>query len=230
MCEILAHDILDESIVLNDDDDESESTQSKADNSDQDIDSTDKFDDSFHDSISELIDNDFNSIILIFNYMTAYNFNADECNENNCITIKKCSLLTEQQKSVSSCCDFIFDCDDFNKSEDDYVFDVFTTDDDENDVNSWFRKWQKLFAIFCRYSSLKTIISELQDDRSIQTQSSSIAAVTVLQSDLKSDYDCHQEDVVESDSNNHLRFHIIEFINIISSVTILCQCSNVKNS
>lgn len=139
VCEILAHDILDESIVLNDDDDESENIQFKVGNSDQDVDSTDEFDNSSHDSTSELIGESFDSMILVFNYTAADNYNADDCNENNCVTIKKCSL-SEWQKSVLSCCDFIFDYDDLNKSEDDYVFDVFTTDDHENDENLWFRK------------------------------------------------------------------------------------------
>jgi len=139
--ENLTHDIIDEPIVINDDNDKSKSTQSKHGNNDCDINSTDKFGDtSSHDPTSELIGNDFDFRALLFNFTAADNFNADDCIDNNCVTINKCLLFIKQQKSVSSCCDFIFDCDHLYKSEDDYVFDVFATDDDENGENSQFTK------------------------------------------------------------------------------------------
>lgn len=135
-CEILAHGILNKSIVLNDNDDKSESAQFEASNSNHDVDYTDNFDNTSCNSTSELMSDGFNSRTLLFNLTAADNFNADDHNDNNCITINECSLFTEQQRSASSCCDFIFDCDCSDKSEEDYIFDVFATDDDENDKDS----------------------------------------------------------------------------------------------
>lgn len=153
--------------MLNDNDDESENIQFEADNDDHDVDSTDEFDGtSSRDSTSELINNDFDFNILFFNYTTANNFNADDRNDNNCVIIDECSLFIERRKFVSSCCDFIFDCDHFDKLKDDYIFNVFATDDDENDENSRFTKRRKLSATFCRNLCSKITIFELQDDKS----------------------------------------------------------------
>ena len=134
--ETLAHDISDELIVLNDNDEKSESIQFKANDNNHDVNCTDKFDNAFsHNSISELVDNDFNLKILLFNFTATDNSDVDDHNDNNSVITDKCSVLTEQQRAVLSCCDFILHCDDSDKSENDYIFDIFITDEDENDKN-----------------------------------------------------------------------------------------------
>jgi len=226
--EILAHGIIDEPIVVNDDNDKSKSTQFEHGNGDRDVDPTGEFDGTPpRDPTSGLVGNGFDSRALLSNCTAADNSDADDCIGNNCVTINECSLPTEQQKSASSCCDFIFDCDRPYKSEDDYVFDVFATDDDEDGENSQSTKRRRLSAVSCTNPSPKITISKLQDGRSDQTQSPPIAAVAVPQSDLRSGHDCHREGVAESDGDNRQRSHIIDPTNTTSIVTISHQCSNL---
>ncbi len=225
---IPAHGNLDEPIVLNDNDEESESTQSEAGNGNHDVDSTGVFDSiPPRDPTSGLVGDGFDSRTLLSNYTAADDSDADDRNGNNYVTIDECSLHTERQKSASSYSDFIFDCERPDKSEDDYVFDVFATDDDEDGQDSRFTKRRKLLAVSCRIPCPKITIFEPQDDRSDQTQSPPIAAVAVPQSDLESGHDCHQEGGAESDGDNRLRFHIIDPTDTASSVTVSHQCSNV---
>lgn len=73
---------LNESIVLNNNNNEFKSIQSEADNSNYDINSTNEFDNtSSHNSISKLIDDDFNLRIFLFNFTTADNSDADDYND-----------------------------------------------------------------------------------------------------------------------------------------------------
>lgn len=53
----------------------------------------------------------------------------------------------------------------------------------------------------------------------------------ILQSGLRSSHNCHWEDVAASDSDNCLRFYVInESTNIASRITILHQFINIRNS
>jgi hypothetical protein len=82
-------------------------------------------------------------------------------NGNDSVTSGKCPFPTNRQRSPSSCGDPTLDCDGPNEGEDDYVFDVIATDDDEDARPS---KRRRLLAISCRYPRPASTVSELQED------------------------------------------------------------------
>ncbi len=230
--EILAHDISDKLIVLIDDDEEFESTQSKADDGDHNVDSTDKFDGaSPRDPISELVGDGFNSRTLLSDFTAAADSVADDHNDTNSVTTNECSVPTGRQRASLSCCDSIFDCDGSNESENDYIFDVFATDDDEDGEDARSIKRRKLSAVSCRNPSPRINITGLQDSSSDQAQPPPAAAVAVARPDLRSVpllEQCHREGIAESDGDSRLRLLInIEFSDPAGTTSAALQSTDL---
>lgn len=114
---------------------------------------------SSRDHTSEVVDDGVNSKALLSNQSAADGSDADDHNSNNGTTTNKCSLPTEQQTSVPSHYDSVFDNGGPDEPEDDYIFDIFARDDEGADARSG--KRQKLSAVSYRYlSPNSTIISE----------------------------------------------------------------------
>ena len=59
-------------------------------------------------------------------------------------TTDECSLPTKRQRFASFCCDSIFHYDGPDELEDNYIFDIFTTNDDENGEGTRAIKLRKL--------------------------------------------------------------------------------------
>ena len=147
--------------------------------------STGKFNGTPRNPTSELVGDGFDSRTLS-NFAAAEDPDAADHDGNDGVTTDDCSLPTKRQRSASSCCDSIFDYDGPDESEDDYIFDVFATDDDEDGKDGRSTKRRKLSAVSCRNPSPKRTIIELQDGTSDQTQTPLVAAA-VQQLDLTGD-------------------------------------------
>jgi hypothetical protein len=83
--------------------------------------------------------------------------NSDENNNNNSVIDDKCPL-TKRQRSTSSCGNLTLDCDGHDELEDNYVFDVIATDNNEDARPP---KRRRLPAVCCRYPSPASIVSKL---------------------------------------------------------------------
>jgi hypothetical protein len=161
------------------------------------------------DPTSELIDDGFNlaTQLLLFN-RTAANNGSDS--------------ITKRQRSTLSCSDPILDYNGPDELEDDYVFDVIATDDDEDARPP---KRRRLPAVSCRYPSPASTISKIQEDEIDQAQSPIAAATAIQQLDL-SGHDYHREGIAESASDNSESLINGEPANTASSVTVALQSTD----
>jgi hypothetical protein len=130
---------------------------------------------------STLVDDGFDSgtQLLLSDRTVTDSSNANDDNGNDGVTTDECSLPTERQRSASSCCDSIFDCNGPDESEDNYIFDVFATDNDEDDEDARFTKRRKLSAVPCRNPSPASTIPKIQEDEIDQTQSLLVTAAAI---------------------------------------------------
>jgi hypothetical protein len=150
--------------MLNDDDDESKSTQSEGIHSEANVGAMGEPNAPPRDPTSELIGDGFDlaSQLLLSNCTNgvANGSNSNENNSNNGVIDDKFPL-TKRQRSTSSCGDPTLDCDGHDELEDNYVFDVIATDDDEDAQPP---KQRRLPAVCCRYPSPASTVSKVQED------------------------------------------------------------------
>jgi hypothetical protein len=152
------------------------------------------------DPTSELMDDgsDLATQLPLFNPMAVDNGNGS-------VTGGECPYPTKRQRSPSSCSDPTPDCDRPDKREDDYVFDIIATDDNEDDVDARSAKRRKLPAVSCRYPSLAGTIPKMQVDQIDRAQSPIAKAAAIQRLDLRSNQDYHREGIAERDGENVLR-------------------------
>lgn len=123
-----------------------------------------------------------------------------------------------------SCGDPTLDSDGLDELEDDYVFDVIATDDDEDAQPP---KRRRLPAVSCRYPSPASTISKIQEGEIDQTQSPIAAVAAIQQPDPRSGHGCYQEGIAKSDSDNSRSPINGEPADTASSVTAALQSTNV---
>lgn len=226
---IRTHSILDEPIVLNDDDEESESNQSEGTYSEAgdgycDVGSIGELDTTFpRGPTCRLIDDGFDLASQLLSDCTngvTNGPNADDNNGNHGVIDYEYPLPTKRKRSTSPCSPTL---DGPDELEGDSVFDVIARDDDEDTRPP---KQQKLPAV-SRYPSPASTVSKLQEHRTDQTQSPTSVVAAIQQSDLKSGHDFHREGITESDNDNSLSSPISnEPADIASCVTTTHQSTN----
>lgn len=221
--------------MLNNNNKESKSTQfkstySEASNSYYNVSTIDKLNAVLpYNLTSKLISNrfDITSQLLLFDYTNCItnSSNASSNNNNNAVINNKC-LLTKQQRLTLSCSNLTLNYNSLNKLEDNYVFNVIAIN---NNKDAQPLKQQRLLAVSCKYLSLASIISKLQEDKIDQAQSLIAVATPIQQLDLRSSYNCYYKGIAKSASNNSKPLINSKLANIASSVTVTLQSINAKD-